>query len=594
MVLHPHGGGRAVRGALPLPCRHQPRPVAGVDTARRSSQASRRPTSRCCSTATSRRKATRSSPSGRSRSAPTATCSRSLSTCGRRAVHVAGQGPSHRRAAALTRCPASSTAAAWSTDGSTVFYTVVDDAWRPHEVRRHRARHRPVRRHDGLRRARRAVLGRARLPAAAGSCWSARPRRPPRRFAPSTSDARGRATAGRRAAPGRGVRRRPRRLGGRDTFVIVHNHEAEDFAIALAALGDPDPAHWQTVLPHVRGTPGAGCCRAQGRGGAQRAGGTGCTASWCCRVENDSLGAPWEVEFDEPLFTADSGRTPTRAALRLGFSSFVTPATVYDSTSRNGSCCCASAHRCSAASTSDDYEQHREWATADDGTRVPISVVCRVGTPRDGSAPSLLYGYGSYEHSIDPASRCRGSRCSTAASSSRSRTSAAVASWAGTGTSRAAGTSEHVHRLRRLRRAPCRDRVGRTGSRSWRRGGSAGGLLVGRRANLAPERSPASSPRCRSSTPSPPSSTRRFRSPLWSGRSGATPSTTRRLRVHEVLHAVRERRTEGVPAGAGHHQPARHTGDVCRAGEMGCAAEGDRPRAARSCSRRRWTAGTAA
>ena len=43
-------------------------------------------------------------------------------------------------------------------------------------------------------------------------------------------------------------------LGGRDTFVIVHNHEAEDFAVELAELGDPDPAHWQTVLPHVRGT----------------------------------------------------------------------------------------------------------------------------------------------------------------------------------------------------------------------------------------------------------------------------------------------------------------------------------------------------
>jgi oligopeptidase B len=49
-----------------------------------------------------------------------------------------------------------------------------------------------------------------------------------------------------------------------------------------------------------------------------------------------------------------------------------------------------------------DYEQYREWATAEDGTRVPISLVCRKGTPRDGSAPCLLYGYGSYELSRDP------------------------------------------------------------------------------------------------------------------------------------------------------------------------------------------------
>jgi oligopeptidase B len=39
---------------------------------------------------------------------------------------------------------------------------------------------------------------------------------------------------------------------------------------------------------------------------------------------------------------------------------------------------------------------------ADDGTRVPISIVCRAGAPRDGSVPCLLYGYGSYETSLDP------------------------------------------------------------------------------------------------------------------------------------------------------------------------------------------------
>ena len=39
---------------------------------------------------------------------------------------------------------------------------------------------------------------------------------------------------------------------------------------------------------------------------------------------------------------------------------------------------------------------------ADDGTRVPISIVARKGVPRNGTAPLLLYGYGSYEISIDP------------------------------------------------------------------------------------------------------------------------------------------------------------------------------------------------
>jgi oligopeptidase B len=55
----------------------------------------------------------------------------------------------------------------------------------------------------------------------------------------------------------------------------------------------------------------------------------------------------------------------------------------------------------------DDYEEHRLWATAEDGERIPISVVVRRGAREDvgggsGPVPLLLYGYGAYEASIDP------------------------------------------------------------------------------------------------------------------------------------------------------------------------------------------------
>src|SRR5699024_9850336 len=49
-----------------------------------------------------------------------------------------------------------------------------------------------------------------------------------------------------------------------------------------------------------------------------------------------------------------------------------------------------------------DYEQRRTWATAPDGTKVPVSLVMRRGVAADGSNPGLLYGYGSYEMSMDP------------------------------------------------------------------------------------------------------------------------------------------------------------------------------------------------
>ena len=49
-----------------------------------------------------------------------------------------------------------------------------------------------------------------------------------------------------------------------------------------------------------------------------------------------------------------------------------------------------------------NYKSERIFATASDGTKVPLSIVYRAGTKLDGSAPLLLYGYGSYGASIAP------------------------------------------------------------------------------------------------------------------------------------------------------------------------------------------------
>ena len=72
----------------------------------------------------------------------------------------------------------------------------------------------------------------------------------------------------------------------------------------------------------------------------------------------------------------------------------------YDVRSRDADPAAAGA-RCWAATTPADYEEHRLWATADDGEQVPISIVAPQG-PRRGPVPTLLYGYGAYEASIDP------------------------------------------------------------------------------------------------------------------------------------------------------------------------------------------------
>ena len=98
----------------------------------------------------------------------------------------------------------------------------------------------------------------------------------------------------------------------------------------------------------------------------------------------------------------------TQTRFRLGYTSLVTPSTVYDLDLATGTLTLLKQQQVLPSPSgvgADDpaaYEQYREWAVAADGTRVPISIVCRKGTTRDGSAPCLLYGYGSYEISIDP------------------------------------------------------------------------------------------------------------------------------------------------------------------------------------------------
>jgi len=111
-----------------------------------------------------------------------------------------------------------------------------------------------------------------------------------------------------------------------------------------------------------------------------------------------------EIEFGEELFTSGVGANAEwdQPFVRVGVGSFITPASVYDYEVATGQLILRKQAPVLGGYDPTDYEQHRTWAVADDGSRIPVSVVCRAGTARDGSAPGLIYGYGSYEASMDP------------------------------------------------------------------------------------------------------------------------------------------------------------------------------------------------
>ena len=110
------------------------------------------------------------------------------------------------------------------------------------------------------------------------------------------------------------------------------------------------------------------------------------------------------VEFDEEVYTVGSGGNPNfeQPLVRLGYTTMAIPASVYDYDVRTRELTLLRRTPVLGDFDPADYEEHRLWAPAPDGERVPISIVCRRGAREDGPIPVLLYGYGAYETSIDP------------------------------------------------------------------------------------------------------------------------------------------------------------------------------------------------
>ena len=122
------------------------------------------------------------------------------------------------------------------------------------------------------------------------------------------------------------------------------------------------------------------------------------------RVEDGDI---FEIEFPDPVYTAWIGPNEEydNRSVRFGYTSLVAPSTDvdFDMETRKGAI--VKTQPVLGGYDASSYTSAREWATASDGTRIPISIVRRTDTPLDGSAPAVLYGYGSYEHSTDPAFR---------------------------------------------------------------------------------------------------------------------------------------------------------------------------------------------
>ena len=117
-----------------------------------------------------------------------------------------------------------------------------------------------------------------------------------------------------------------------------------------------------------------------------------------------SDGSERTLDFEDPVHSVAIGSNPEyhTPTVRFTYESLVTPPSVYDEDVSTGDRLLLKRAPVLGGYDPADYDSARESATAPDGTNVPVDVVWKRGTPRDGTAPLSLYGYGAYEYSRPP------------------------------------------------------------------------------------------------------------------------------------------------------------------------------------------------
>jgi oligopeptidase B len=183
-------------------------------------------------------------------------------------------------------------------------------------------------------------------------------------------------------------------------FYITTNKDAKNFRVVKAPIGDPSEAGWQPFIDH---TPGLRIGRltffANHLVVSEREGGLS-----YLRVIDMRTKQSHRIPADEPDYALGLSSNPEfdTSRVRFTYQSMVTPSSVYDYDLETRERTLLKRQEVLGGYDPARYEAHRVWADARDGTKVPISLVYRKGTSIDGTAPLLLYAYGSYGISLSP------------------------------------------------------------------------------------------------------------------------------------------------------------------------------------------------
>ncbi|MGA8986427.1 S9 family peptidase [Aeromicrobium sp.] len=297
--------------------------------------------------------------------------------------------------------PATSGGATWSAGATHLFYTTVDSAWRPHRVWRHTlgstdedalVLEEPDERYF-------VGIGRTQSEKYLVIGLSSKVTSEVRVLEADEPEGEFRTVLPRKDGVEYALEHAI--IGGVDHFVILHNEDALNFELVVLPVHDLTDRHVLIAGSETTRLEDVDVFAHQlvvsyRRDALSRIG--------IMAIDDAGIGPLQEIEFDEELFTSGVGANAEwdQPMIRVGVGSFITPASILDYVVSTGELILRKQAPVLGGYDADEYEQHRSWAVAEDGVRVPVSIVRRKDTPRDGTAPGLIYGYGSYEASMDP------------------------------------------------------------------------------------------------------------------------------------------------------------------------------------------------
>jgi len=188
---------------------------------------------------------------------------------------------------------------------------------------------------------------------------------------------------------------------GKKLLILTNAERAEDFKIMEAPIDNPGRENWRDVVAHKAGRTITGLTafkrhmvRTELEDGLPR-----------IVIRELRSGKEHAIEFEEECYDLDMGNVIEHDTdtIRIVYSSLTTPQVIFDYNMRTRERVVRKRRRIPSGHNPAHYQSHRTYATSHDGKRIPVSILHSRKTKIDGSAPLVLNAYGAYGHSYETA-----------------------------------------------------------------------------------------------------------------------------------------------------------------------------------------------